>query len=58
MKKVKIYTTPFCPFCIRIKDLMKKKQTSFQEIDLSINPEKFEEMFAKTKEPEQFPKCL
>ena len=48
MKKVKIYTTPFCPFCIRIKDLMKKKQTSFQEIDLSINPEKFEEMFAKT----------
>jgi glutaredoxin 3 len=49
MKKVKIYTTPFCPFCIRIKDLMKKKQTSFQEIDLSINPEKFEEMFAKTK---------
>ena len=27
---------------------MKKKNTSFQEIDLSINPEKFEEMLAKT----------
>jgi|TARA_B100001059_G_C17829485_1_gene583626 glutaredoxin 3 len=48
MKKVKIYTTPYCPFCIRIKNLMKKKQTSFKEIDLSINPEKFEEMLAKT----------
>ena len=48
MKKIKIYTTPYCPFCIRIKNLMKKKQTSFQEIDLSINPEKFEEMLAKT----------
>ena len=47
MKKVKIYTTPYCPFCIRIKNLMKKKNTSFQEIDLSINPEKFEEMLAK-----------
>jgi len=48
MKKVKIYTTPYCPFCIRIKNLMKKKQTSFQEIDLAINPEKFGEMLAKT----------
>ena len=48
MKKVKIYTTPYCPYCIRIKNLMKKKQTSFKEIDLSINPEKFEEMLAKT----------
>ena len=48
MKKVKIYTTPYCPFCVRIRDLMKKKQTSFQEIDLSNNPEKFEEMLAKT----------
>ncbi len=47
MKKVKIYTTPYCPFCIRIKNLMKKKQASFKEIDLSINPEKFEEMSAK-----------
>ena len=48
MKKVKIYTTPYCPFCIEIKNLMKKKQTSFQEIDLAINPEKFGEMLAKT----------
>ena len=48
MNKIKIYTTPYCPFCIRIKNLMKKKQTSFQEIDLAINPEKFGEMLAKT----------
>ena len=58
MKKVKIYTTPFCPFCIRIKDLMKKKQTSFQEIDLSINPEKFEEMFAKTNGAKTVPQMF
>ena len=58
MKKVKIYTTPYCPFCIRIKNLMKKKQTSFQEIDLSINPEKFGEMLAKTNGAKTVPQMF
>ncbi|RZO85769.1 MAG: glutaredoxin 3 [alpha proteobacterium HIMB114] len=58
MKKVKIYTTPYCPFCIRIKNLMKKKQTSFQEIDLAINPEKFGEMLAKTNGAKTVPQMF
>ena len=48
MKKVKIYTTPYCPFCIRAKQLLKNKKINFDEIDLSENPDKFEEMLSKS----------
>jgi len=48
MKKVKIYTTPYCPFCIRAKQLLKGKNIDFKEIDLSEEPEKFDEMSKKS----------
>ncbi len=31
--KVTIYTTPFCPYCVRAKRLLEKKGVAFQEID-------------------------
>ncbi|MDC1148803.1 glutaredoxin 3 [Pelagibacteraceae bacterium] len=48
MSKVKIYTTQYCPFCIRIKKLFDKKKIIYTEIDLSVNPEQFEEMVIKS----------
>ena len=44
MKKIKIYTTPYCPFCTRAKKLLNSKNVLLEEIDLSEKPEKFEEM--------------
>ena len=48
MKKVKIFTTPYCPFCQRAKDLLKNKGVIFEEIDLSKEPDKFDEMTKKS----------
>jgi len=48
MKKITIYTTPYCPFCIRAKQLLKNKNIDFKEIDLSEEPEKFDEMSKKS----------
>ena len=48
MKKITIYTTPYCPFCIRAKQLLKNKNIEFQEIDLSEEPDKFDEMSKKS----------
>ena len=48
MKKITIYTTPYCPFCIRAKQLLKSKNIDFKEIDLSEEPEKFDEMSKKS----------
>ena len=48
MKKITIYTTPYCPFCVRAKELLKNKNIDFKEIDLSEEPDKFDEMSKKS----------
>ena len=35
MKKIEIYTTNYCPFCVKAKSLLKKKKIEFFEIDVS-----------------------
>ncbi len=35
MKKVEIYTTNYCPFCVKVKSLLKEKNIKFYEIDVS-----------------------
>jgi glutaredoxin 3 len=37
MKKIEIYTTNNCPFCIKAKSLLKKKNLKFSEINVSNN---------------------
>jgi glutaredoxin 3 len=44
MKKIKIYTTNFCPFCVKAKSLLKKKNIKFSEIDVSDDEELREKM--------------
>lgn len=39
MKPVKIYTTPYCPFCVRAKKLLTKKNVPYEEIDVSSDDE-------------------
>ena len=39
MKPVKIYTTPWCPYCVRAKRLLDKKGVSYQEIDVADDDE-------------------
>ncbi len=35
MATITVYTTPFCPYCIAAKRMLKKKGVSFDEIDVS-----------------------
>jgi glutaredoxin 3 len=37
MKKIEIYTTNYCPFCVKAKSLLNKKKIKFYEIDVSKN---------------------
>ena len=37
MKKIEIYTTNYCPFCVKAKSLLKIKKIKFYEIDVSNN---------------------
>ena len=35
MPAITIYSTPICPYCVRAKDLLKRKGQSWQEVDVS-----------------------
>ncbi|MBJ6762095.1 glutaredoxin 3 [Myxococcaceae bacterium JPH2] len=35
MKPVKIYTTNYCGFCLRAKDLLKRKGVDYEEVDVT-----------------------
>lgn len=37
MAKIRIYTTPICPYCVRAKSLLKKKGADYEEIDVFMN---------------------
>jgi glutaredoxin 3 len=34
MAEVKVYTTAYCPYCVRAKELLKRKEVPFEEIDV------------------------
>lgn len=43
-KQVKVYSTPTCPFCIRVKQFLKENNVDFEDIDVSADRTKAEEM--------------
>lgn len=48
MRRIKIYTTPICPYCVRAKALLKKKGANFEEIDVLMDCRAREEMEQKS----------
>jgi glutaredoxin 3 len=48
MKKVRIYTTPYCPYCVWAKRLLAKKSVSYEEIDVAGDDEARERLTAQT----------
>ena len=48
MKTIRVYTTPFCPYCVRAKSLLKKKGAEFEEIDIMMDEEARQEMQANS----------
>lgn len=48
MPNIIVYSGPFCPYCVRAKNLLTKKGVSFEEIDVSSNPQIRDEMIEKS----------
>jgi glutaredoxin 3 len=44
VNKVEVYTTSYCPFCVRAKALLKSKGVEFEEIDVTDDPDLREKM--------------
>lgn len=39
MAKITLYTTDFCPYCVRAKQLLEKRDLAFEEINLARDPD-------------------
>ena len=48
MPKVIVYSTPICPYCIKAKQFLKQNNVKFEDIDVSMNPVKGQEMMQKS----------
>ena len=58
MKKVVIYTGPFCNFCSAAKHLLNKKKINFEEIDIGYDDKKREEMLKKSNGAKTIPQIF
>ena len=47
MPPIVMYTKSYCPYCHAAKDLLEKKAASFEEIDVTRDPEGFRAMVAR-----------
>ncbi|MDP1541063.1 MAG: glutaredoxin 3 [Moraxellaceae bacterium] len=48
MANIRIYTTPYCPYCVRAKQLLRHKQAAFEDIDVSDDPGQRQALIALT----------
>ena len=58
MKKIEIYTTNYCPFCVKAKLLLNKKKIKFYEIDVSSDEALREKMSAMSNGTRSVPQIF
>jgi len=47
-KKILVYSTPTCPYCIRTKQFLKDNNIAFEDINVSLNQAAASEMVSKS----------
>ncbi len=48
MPKIKVYSTPACPYCTTLKEFLKSHNIEFEDIDVSLDEKALEEMVKKS----------
>ncbi|MBN2459743.1 glutaredoxin family protein [Candidatus Woesearchaeota archaeon] len=48
MNKIKVYSTPTCPYCTMAKDFLKQKKVEFEDVDVSKDRDAAMEMIDKS----------
>jgi len=48
MAKIRIFSTPMCPYCQTLKEFLKEKGMEFEDIDVSKDERAAREMIAKS----------
>lgn len=58
MQKVTIYTRPFCGYCSRALALLQQKNADVTEISAAFEPEKRQEMLARSNGKTTYPQIF
>lgn len=48
MAKIRVYSTPMCPYCKMTKEFLKEKGIEFEDIDVSVDREAAMKMIEKS----------
>ena len=48
MANIKVYSTPTCPWCHKLKDWLKEKGVSFEEVDVAADQDAAKAMVEKS----------
>lgn len=48
MPKIKVYSTPTCPYCNSLKDFLKENKIKFEDIDVSKDEKAAREIVKKS----------
>ena len=48
MEKIKVYSTPACPYCVTLKTFLKEHNIGFEDIDVSQDKKALDEMVKKS----------
>lgn len=48
MKKVKVYSTPTCPYCVMAKQWLESKKVPFEDVNVAADHQAAMEMVEKT----------
>jgi glutaredoxin 3 len=58
MKTVEIYTKLNCPYCVKAKMLLDRKNVKYIEIRADLDPSRIEEMIEKSQGRKTFPQIF
>jgi len=48
MKKIVVYSTQTCPYCVMVKDFLKEKNVEFEDVDVGADQKRAKEMIEKS----------
>ena len=50
MPKVRVFSTPFCPYCVTLKEFLKENKVEFEDINVAEDSKAGEEMIKKSNQ--------
>ena len=48
MPKIEVFCTPYCPYCVRAKNLLEQKNVEYEDIRVDQDPERHDEMIKRS----------